>query len=79
MRSLIALVNDNHLKEVLAFVYYGSIVNNRPKNGKLDYKQTVWIKIKPLILGALLFNKHFWYKMDKLIWIILRIITVKSF
>ena len=31
------MVNDNHmdnyLKEILAFVYYDSIVNNRPKNG----------------------------------------------
>ena len=36
MRGLITLVSDNHvdnyLKEILAFVYYGSIVNNRPKN-----------------------------------------------
>ena len=34
--SLISLVNDNHvdnyLKEILAFVYYGSIINIRPKN-----------------------------------------------
>ena len=34
-RGWISLVNDNHvdnnLKEMLAFVYYGSIVNNRPK------------------------------------------------
>ena len=32
-RGMITLVNDNyvdnHLKEILAFVYYGSIVNNR--------------------------------------------------
>ena len=35
MRGLITLVNDDHvdyLKEILAFVYYGSIGNNRPKN-----------------------------------------------
>ena len=36
-RGLIPLVNDNHvdnyLKEILAFVYYCSIVYNRPKNG----------------------------------------------
>ena len=35
MRGLITLVNDNHmanyLQAILAFVYYGSIVNNRPK------------------------------------------------
>ena len=38
MRGLIKLVNDNHvdnyLKDILAFVYYGSIVNNRSKNRK---------------------------------------------
>ena len=35
MHGLITLVNDIHvysyLKEFLAFVYYGWIVNNRPK------------------------------------------------
>ena len=35
MRSLITLVNDyhmdNYLKTILAFVYFGSIVNNRLK------------------------------------------------
>ena len=35
-RGLISLVNDNHvnnnLKEILVFVYIGSIVNNRPEN-----------------------------------------------
>ena len=35
MQGLITLVNDNHmdnyLKEILVFVYYGLIVNNRPK------------------------------------------------
>ena len=35
-RSLISLVNDNHvdnyLKEIIAFVYYGSNVNNRPRS-----------------------------------------------
>ena len=35
MRSLISVVNNNHmdkyLKEILAFVYYGSTVNNQPK------------------------------------------------
>ena len=25
---------DNYFKEILAFVYYGVIVNNRPKNGR---------------------------------------------
>ena len=39
--GLNTLVNDNHvdndLKESLAFVYYGSIVNNRPKDEKLDW------------------------------------------
>ena len=33
--GLISLVNDNHmdnnLKEILMYLYYGSIVNNRPK------------------------------------------------
>ena len=37
MCSLISLVNDNHvdnnLKEILLFVYYGLIVNSRPKKG----------------------------------------------
>ena len=36
MCGLITLVSDNHvknyLKEILPFVYYGSIVKNRPKN-----------------------------------------------
>ena len=36
MRGLITLVSDIHvdncLKETLAFVYCGSIVNNRPQN-----------------------------------------------
>ena len=36
MRGLITLVNGNHvdnaIKEILAFVYYGSTGNNRPKN-----------------------------------------------
>ena len=35
-RGLISLVNDNHidnnLKEILVYVYLGSIVNNQPKN-----------------------------------------------
>ena len=35
-RGLITVVNDNHvdnyLKEILAFVYYGSIANNQPKS-----------------------------------------------
>ena len=33
MRSLKTLVNDNHmdLKGILAFIYYGFIVNNQPK------------------------------------------------
>ena len=39
-RGLISLVNDNHvdnnLKESLMYVYLGSIVNNRPKNGPFD-------------------------------------------
>ena len=37
MSQMIQLVNDNHvdnyLKEILAFVYYGSTVNNQPQNG----------------------------------------------
>ena len=36
MPGLITMVNDNHvdkyLKEILAFVHYGSIVKNLPKN-----------------------------------------------
>ena len=36
MPVLITLVNDNHvdnyIKEILAFEYYGLIVNNQPKN-----------------------------------------------
>ena len=36
MHGLITLVNgihvENYLKETLAFVYYGRIVNNRHKN-----------------------------------------------
>ena len=36
MRGSITSINDNHvdnyLEEILAFVYYGSILNNRPKN-----------------------------------------------
>ena len=35
-RGLILLVNDNHvdnnLKEILVYVYFGSIVNNLPQN-----------------------------------------------
>ena len=37
MRGLITLVNDtqvdNYIKEILAFIYYGSAVNNRSKYG----------------------------------------------
>ena len=44
MRSLITLVNDNNVnnytKENLAFVYNGSIVNNRSQHGELEYN---WI------------------------------------
>ena len=40
MCSLISLVNDNHvdnnLKEILVYVYFGSIVNNQPKNEKTN-------------------------------------------
>ena len=36
MRGLIFLVNDkyvdNNLKEILVYVYFGSTVNNQPKN-----------------------------------------------
>ena len=42
MHGLITLVSDNHvdnyLKEILVFVYYGSIVNDQPNNGSLNYK-----------------------------------------
>ena len=38
MCGVITLVNDNHvdnyLKEILAFVYYGLIVHNGPKNAQ---------------------------------------------
>ena len=37
--SSIILVEDNHVnkyKEILAFVYHSSIVNNSPKNGALS-------------------------------------------
>ena len=38
MRSLISWVNDNHVdnnhKEILGYVYYGSIVNNWPQKLK---------------------------------------------
>ena len=40
MCSLISLVKDNHvdnnLKEILVYVYFGSIVNNQPKNEKTN-------------------------------------------
>ena len=36
MRGLITLASDDHLenylKEIWAFVYYGSSINNQPKN-----------------------------------------------
>ena len=36
MHSLISLVDDNHmdnkLKEIFVYVFYGSVVNNQPKN-----------------------------------------------
>ena len=39
MRGLITLVSDNHveycLKEILAFIYYGLIVNNQPKQFRM--------------------------------------------
>ena len=41
MRGLVSSVSDNHvdnyLKEILAFLYYGSILNNRHKNYSLNY------------------------------------------
>ena len=38
MCGLISLVSyvDNNLEESLVFVYYGSVVNNRPKNADRD-------------------------------------------
>ena len=55
MHGLIKLVNNNHLdnylREILALVYYGSIVNNRPKNDYKMNKQTrnfSWEKIDVL-------------------------------
>ena len=45
MRGLITFVNDNHadkyLKKILLFVYYGSTVNNRPKNTPLRNKYNI--------------------------------------
>ena len=42
--SSVTLVNDNHMdsyiKEIMAFVYYGSIVNNRPPPRKKNKKKT---------------------------------------
>ena len=36
MHCLISLVDDNHmdnkLKEIFVYVFYGSVVNNQPKN-----------------------------------------------
>ena len=47
MSGLITLVNDNHLdnylKEILAFVYYSLIVNNRPpKNISMCFSGALW-------------------------------------
>ena len=43
MVGLISLVNDNHvnnnLKEILVYIYSGSIVNNPPKNRKMSGTQ----------------------------------------
>ena len=48
MPSLITLVNDNHvdnyLKEILAFVYYGLIVINQPKNFCHFYLKVMEVK-----------------------------------
>ena len=60
MRRLITWVKDNHLdnclKEILAFVNYGLIVNNQPKNGTrknvLILKQNSNFKVRN-------FNSHF--------------------
>ena len=39
MYSLITLFNDNHVdnyhKEILLYLYYGSAVNNQPKNNTI--------------------------------------------
>ena len=47
MHGLMTLVNSNHmdkfLKEILTFVYYGSIVNNQPKNNN----HTFWLQKAP--------------------------------
>ena len=41
-RGLFSLVNDIHvdtnLKEILLYVYFGSILNNRSKNGRKSIK-----------------------------------------
>ena len=53
MRGLITLVNDNHvdncLKEILAFVYYGSIVNSRIKKVELGQwcQDNTWMNAMP--------------------------------
>ena len=59
----ITLVNDNHidnyLKEIMAFVHYGSIVNNRPKKHLIwnyDWNQKLTQQIfwkKPLSLSKI--------------------------
>ena len=44
-RGMISLVSanhvDNNLKEILAFVYYGSIVNNRPNNLPITQRRLI--------------------------------------
>ena len=54
MSGLISLVNDNHadsnLKEILVYVYFGSIVSNQPK---------IFLNIYPLFrLGLWVFATY---------------------
>ena len=67
MCSLISLVLDNHvdnnLKEILLFVYYGLIVNSRPKKGYphvflfLAQKHTLWVLITSASSALILVEK----------------------
>ena len=56
-RGLISLVNadhgDNSLKEILVFVYYGSIVNNRPSNLPITQRRLIvlWFNDTSTLVG----------------------------
>ena len=61
MHNLITLVNDNHvdnyLKEILEFVYYSSIVNNRLKNQHL-----LWVLNNSNSSSLYTFHAIWWLK-----------------